>query len=253
MNMKNLQNQPFNPSGGELIWKTVIGLFIWLLIAFLVFIKLMIFGWIFEEAERVAMWTGEWVNPMLSIIILIIAFIWSLIWNLIILLVYNLLFSDKYYDLGKMIWLVAITNILMLFIIAPLYIVFYNNVETLYFILAFHILFGVFISYNLMEISTNPNYAGVHIVGTTIALSISVLIFSFFYKWADPASSGLELLLIVPPIIWFLLTPIIHWLREKVYYKFYEMWNNFLYIPSVEEVLVDQEEEEEINIDDKNL
>jgi hypothetical protein len=46
--------------------------------------------------------------------------------------------------------------------------------------------------------------------------------------------------------------PFISTLWEKIYYKFYEMGSDFLYIPSISEVLVDEEEVDEVNVDIDN-
>jgi hypothetical protein len=35
---------------------------------------------------------------------------------------------------------------------------------------------------------------------------------------------------------------------EKIYYKLYEVGNDFLYVPSISEVLVDEEEVDEVNV-----
>lgn len=37
--------------------------------------------------------------------------------------------------------------------------------------------------------------------------------------------------------------PLFHSIREKIYYKFYELGNNFMYIPSLEEVIAMSQEE----------
>ncbi len=242
--------EPSNPNAYTIMWKTGIGLIVWLMVSFFIFIMLMIFSWMFEEAVRssISWWNAD--NPLLSLVMLVIAFVGTMVWNSIIIIVYNIIFNDKYYDLSKMMSLWSIINVLLFFIIAPIYILFYNNIEVVFFVLAFHIFFSIFITYSITEFSTNPNYSGVHIIWTTIALSISFLIFSSIYKNINLISgSGTEFLLTIPCILAYTLTPLIHWLWEKLYYKFYEMGNNFLYIPSIDEVLVEETEVDEINVD----
>jgi len=58
------------------------------------------------------------------------------------------------------------------------------------------------------------------------------------------------ILISLPPAVVFFLIPLIDSLRTFIYYKlFYENGNNFLYIPSLEEVMVDEEEVEQVNVD----
>ena len=68
--------------------------------------------------------------------------------------------------MGKMISLVLFSTILVFIAFLPMYIIFSTsaNFNALYFVLAFHIAFSVFISFVLIEMSTNPNYAAVHLV-----------------------------------------------------------------------------------------
>lgn len=248
-NSKSLNIAPSNPSPYSIVWKTGIWLVVWLMISFFIFVMLMIFSWMFEETIQGSISWG-WGNPLLSLVMLVIAFVWTMVWNSIITMVYNMIFGEKYYDLGKMLWLWSIINVILFFIAAPIYILFFDNIEAVFFILAFHIFFSVFITLSVIEFSTNPNYSGVHIVWTTIAFSLSLLLFSAVYKNINlTAWEWTEFLLTLPSILTYTLTPLIHWLWEKLYYKFYEMWNNFLYIPSIEEVLVEETEADEINVE----
>ncbi len=250
--MKGIIIEPSNPTPMGLIWKTTIGLFVGLAIAFFIFIMVMVFGGIFDATIRAAVAGEGTTNPILALIVMIIAFIAAFLWNIMVWITYNLFFNNKYYSLWKILSLISIMNIFLFFIVAFLYIIFNSDATVLFLILAFHIFFAVFISYTIIEIFSNPNYSGVHIIWTTIWLSFAILIFLIFYKsinigvWWD----SIELLLVLPPILSYTLIALLHWLWEKLYYKFYEMWNNFLYIPTIEEVLVNEEDVDEINVEE---
>ncbi len=60
---------------------------------------------------------------------------------------------------------------------------------------------------------------------------------------------SVQILLALPPVLAYFCLPLFHDTREKVYYKFYTMGNNFFYIPSLNEVMVDAADEEEVSID----
>lgn len=66
--------------------------------------------------------------------------------------------------MSKMISLILFANIILFIVFIGLYIIFSSSVTTLFFVLAAHIIFTVFVSYTLVEISTNPNYAAVHLI-----------------------------------------------------------------------------------------
>ncbi len=239
--------EPNNPSWWEIVAKTLIWFAVWIILAILVFIILILVGEILKEAFESNS------NPLLPFILIIIAFICSLVWNIIISWIYNLFFPNKYYDLGKMFSLTLIVNILLFFIIAPLYIIFFNDIKSLFIILAFNIIFSVFFSASIIEFITNPNYAGAYMIGTTIWLSITISIFLVIYKlssWIIWSDSKTEILLVTPPILAYTIIPLIANIWQKLYYKFYQMWNNFLYIPSIQEVLVDEDEIDEVNVEE---
>ena len=78
--------------------------------------------------------------------------------------VFNLIYTDKYYDMGKMFSITLLLNVLLFFFFVPLYIVFAANIDTLFLILAMHILLTIFLCYVGIEITTNPNYSASHLV-----------------------------------------------------------------------------------------
>lgn len=250
---KLLWIKPHNPSWWETVGKIIIWIVIWLMIAFFIFVILVLVWSVFESAltNHSAPWGVSTINPLMPLILIVIWFLSSFLWNIVVSWVYNLLFPGKYYDLGKMFSLTLINNIILFFIFTPLYIMFYNDVEKLFIILAFHVFFSVYVWYSWIEYISNPNYCGVYLIWWSFWFALTILVFTMVYKsmYSYSVSKTAQILLSIPPLLWYTLIPLASNLWEKLYYKFYENWNNFLYIPSISEVLVDETEEDEINVE----
>jgi hypothetical protein len=254
---KDVFNEPGNLSWRQLIGKITIWLLVWWIISALLFIVTTFIWWMLSSALN--QWSNMAPNPMLPIILLFIWFLSTFVWNISIAGIYNLFFSKKYYDWSKVFWLLLLTNGLLFFIFAPMYFVFASQVQNLFIVMWFHIIFSVFISACQIEFSANPNYSWSSLMGNVIWFAWSFLIYSLFYKsftfsgWTEQQT---YLLMLLPPILWYFLIPFGSWIREKIYYKFYEMWSNAFYIPSPNEIENDedqdqkeQQEENEINIE----
>lgn len=241
---------PFNPDWSSVFIRTWLGLVTGIFISFLVFIILMLVWGIIEQAVSTQILGGWAVNPLLPLILIIIAFLWTFIGSIIIAWVYNLIYTDKYYDMWKMFSLVLFANIIMFILFLWLYVLFASGINQLFFVLAFHIMFTVFLSFTLIEMSTNPNYSAVHLLWAALWLIIWILLFGITYKVMDlTAWNSAHILLAIPPVLVYAMLPFWHWLREKIYYKFYSNWSNFFYIPSLQEVLVDEEEADDVEVD----
>lgn len=253
-----LTMEPNNTTVGQIVAKVLMGFVIGLIIAFLVFIITILFNTVIQQGIRALSSGGQVAgNPVLPLVFMLIAFIASLAGNGIVALIYNLLYTNKYYDLGKMMSLISISQIIIFFILAPLYMVFWDSILGLFIIVAFHIIFAVFISYSLMEFTTNPNYSASDLMGWMIGFCITLLVFLSFYKSFGAAEFGLDnsstqkikMLIAIPPLLSYTIIPLCYCLREKLYYKFYEMGNNFFFIPSLSEVVYDQSTGEDNNGD----
>lgn len=230
--------------------KTLMGLIVGIFIAFLTFIILILVGGIIQEALSNTTTGNTTVNPLLPLILIIIAFIGIVVGMILIAGIFNMIYTDKYYDMGKMFSLTLLINVILFILFIPLYGLFAKDTNALFFVLAFHIIFAVFVSYTAMEISTNPNYAAVHLIGTAIGLAIAILFFGLGYSFVDfSKGSAVKILLSLPPVLAYFCLPLFHSIREKIYYKFYSMGNNFFYIPSLNEVLIDSEEDNEVEVD----
>lgn len=247
---RNLEIAPYNPSGRQIFIKSLIGLIVGFFIAFLVFIMLLLVGGMLQEALSQRIAGTMVVNPLLPLILLIIAFVGTFIGSIVLAGIYNLLYSDKYYDMGKMFSLALTINIIIFILFIGLYLLFANSIDELFFVLAIHVFFTVFVSICAIEFSTNPNYAAVHLIWTAFGLTTSMLMFALFYKMIDINEGNLARILIaLPPVLAYFFIPLCHDVREKLYYKFYSMWNNFFYVPSLAEVMVDEEDEDEVTVE----
>jgi len=246
-----LEIAPHKPTWWETVTRIIVGFIIWLIMALLIFVILILIWWIFDQALRNNVsWSTANVHPLLPFIMMIIAFVSSFIWNIVISWAYNLFFSDKYYDFVKMAKIVLINNFILFFIFAPLYILFYNKIETIFVILAFHILFSVFVCASSIEVITNPNYSVSHIMWSSIWFAFSILILWVVYKSIDLSNwNSVTILLSLPPILGYTLIPLAHSIWENIYFKFYEMGNNFFYVPSIDDIMVEEDENDTINVD----
>lgn len=238
---------PSSSSWSTVLIKTFIGLITGIIISILIFVVLILVWSVIQTAlTNTLTWTGQ-ANPLLSLILISISFIGTFVGCFILTWIYNVLYTDKYYDMSKMISLILFANIILFILFVGLYLIFSSSVTTLFFVLAAHIIFTVFVSYTLVEISTNPNYAAVHLIWWAIGLSAAFFLLSLAYTFIDVwAWDTISYLLSLPPVLIFVSLPFWHGLREKVYAVMYENGYNIFYIPSLDDVLVDTEDDDEV-------
>jgi len=257
-NLNNkLTNEPSNISGREILGKIGIGIGVGGVITAVLFMITTFVGGMFSSAMTWAGTAGSSSNPILSIILLFIGFISTFIGNLAIGGIYNLFFSRKYINGSKVYGLLLLTNGLLFFIFAPIYLIFSSQVQILFIVLGFHIVFSIFISACQTEFSANPNYSGSALIGNTIGFAFAIVVYCVMYKQSllNGAEKQTYLLMLLPTILGYSLIPFGASIREKIYYKSYEMGNNGFYLSSVderEEVSPEEtakEEENEINIE----
>lgn len=248
---KNWFEEPFNLSWRQILGKTAIWLIIWGIIAAILFITLSFTWKLFTDAFQQV---GEIirVNPILPFLLLFIWFLWTFIGNIGVAWAYNLFFNKKYYDISKMFWSLLLTNWILFFILAPIYIVFSKQIDTLFLILWFHVFFSVFISANQIEYLSNPNYSASALMGNVLWFSLAMLIYSIIRKtsWIWSIQNKIYLLMLIPSVVWYTIIPFWSWIREKIYYQIYEMWNNPLYISSTKNSDRDDENKDENNEED---
>jgi hypothetical protein len=95
----------------------------------------------------------------MSLVFIIIACIVTIIGVGIYAGLLNLMFGSDYYDFAKMFGFSVLANGLLVFLFLPVYLMMSDSLDTLLFVLAFHVIFGFFISYTLIEFTTNPSYS----------------------------------------------------------------------------------------------
>ncbi|MCF7834979.1 hypothetical protein K9M48_02895 [Candidatus Gracilibacteria bacterium] len=248
---KNGFEEPFNLSGRQILGKTAIGLIIGGIIAAILFITLSFTGKLFTDAFQQV---GEIirVNPILPFLLLFIGFLGTFIGNIGVAGAYNLFFNKKYYDISKMFGSLLLTNGILFFILAPIYIVFSKQIDTLFLILGFHVFFSVFISANQIEYLSNPNYSASALMGNVLGFSLAMLIYSIIRKTSGIGSiqNKIYLLMLIPSVVGYTIIPFGSGIREKIYYQIYEMGNNPLYISSTKNSDRDDENKDENNEED---
>lgn len=246
-------NEPSNLSGWQLVGKVAIGILIGWVMAALLFVILSFIGTMFTSQLGQ---TSTTVNPMLSLILLFIAFLTTLIGNISVGGLYSLFYSKKYYNATKMFSLLLLANGILFFFMAPIYMIFGNKIDILFFVLWFHVLFSVFISAAQIEFAANPNYSASSLMGTLLGFTLSLLMYALIYKISGSAAEQekMYLFMLLPPILAYTIVPFGAGIREKIYYKFYELGNNWLYIPTISQDdetsdTTDTSSDDEINIE----
>ncbi len=226
---------PDNPSGWAVIAKTIIGFVMGAIISAMIFIIMTLLG--------KDLFLGG-VSIIVPIILALVAFVGTFIGNSAIGWAYNLFYSYKYYDFGKMFSFILIANSVLLLLITPIYFIMGAWGDAPFLVLAFHILFSIFVTQTLIEGFANPNYSGSALIGTLIAFAISVIIYLLVYQITYTNPDKLLFLVTTPAVVGYTLLPLFHSMWEKIYYKFYEVGNNFLYIPTQSEVTVKEDDME---------
>lgn len=173
-------------------------------------------------------------NPLLPLILLFIGFLATFIGNMAVAGAYSLFYNKKYYDVTKMFGILLLTNGILFFIIAPVYLIFGSQIETLFVILGFHVLFSIFASASQIEFTANPNYSASAFMGNILGFAFALLMYGIIYKATGSSApqQKIYLFMIMPALLGYALLPLGAGIWEKVYYKFYEMGNNGFYIAS---------------------
>lgn len=250
-----IKSEPNHTSWGWLIWKIIIWIIVWWLISVLLFIILsfvwnIFTWWMWQTSELTRS------NPVLPLILLLIWFLSSFIGNIAIAWIYWLFFWDKYTDISKTIWLILLTNAILFIILTPIYIIFNWSLDTLFIILWLHIMFSVFLSSTQTEIVSNPNYSWSSLLWNTLWFSLAILIYLLIRKTTvfDWLTQQTYLMILMPPIVWFTVIPLWLWIWEIIYFKMYELGNNWFYTSSNEtqdtkEIKNETQLNDDINID----
>lgn len=242
-------NAPNDVSLGSFFGKIFIGAIVWICVAALLFGALAIW-WI--------TWSSDWnLNNMIWILLPIIWFIVWFVGNLALAWLYNIFFSKRYYNFGKMFWLIFTSSIIIFIFFFIIYLLFKDRMVSLYAILWFQIIFELFISINLIDFLSQPNYSASSLMGNTLWCVLAVVIHLVIMEMmADNFSIWLVM---GSSAVAYTMTVLGAWIWDAIYYKFYEWWNNPFYLPSLNELREERkkeevkknEEEEEVNVEVK--
>jgi len=254
----DLNAKPNQPTWWQVFGKVIIWLIVWAIIAALLLIILTALGWTNFEIQNDS-------NPILALLLVVTWFLSSFIWNLWVILLYSLFFSKEYNKMNKSIGVLLLTNGILFVFLLPVYWMFHEDLNNLFIILWFHIIIATFLSSQQIENMRNPNYSASALIWNTLSLAIAMLVYWIFWKisasyWT--LKNQLHLLLLVPPIIAFGITPLWLWIRDAIYFKLFEGWNDLFYAESKWELnkeeleYLEKEEsmneiEDDINVDFK--
>lgn len=222
--------EPPNPSWWQLMGKSITWLVTWFLVALVIFLFIMMLG-----RDKFM----ENAGPLLPFLLMLVAFICTLIGNAMMMGSYSLFFPERYYDFGKMFGFVLLANGLVFVLFLFIYFMGSTKDWSILMILAFHVLFSIFVAYNLIEFLPNPQYSWSSFVGNTLWFTLAIVIYLAIYNGTkNSADEGTIIynLMIWPGVLGYTLLPLIQGIWQKVYYRFYEMGNNFFYLPTEQEI-----------------
>ena len=239
----SLINEPQNPGGWQIVGKTFIWLLIGGILAFLVFAIMSVLGTdFFTKSEGMFM----------SLVFIIIACIVTIIGVGIYAGLLNLIFGSDYYDFAKMFGFSVLANGLLVFLFLPVYLMMSDSLDTLLFVLAFHVMFGFFISYALIEFTTNPSYSASNLIWSVLGFGITLVIYMAIYsstKGDIDWNNTLYLHILSPFLIAYTVIPLFHGVWTQIYYSIYTWGSNPLFVPQLADVTQTQEEVDEVTVE----
>ena len=251
-------NAPNDVSLWSFFGKVFIGIVVWVCVAALLFGALTIW-WISESGN-------DTLNSMIWLLLPIVWFIVWFVWNLALAWLYNIFFSKRYYNFGKMFGLIFVSSLILFIFFLAIYSLCYHlfnkEITLLYTILWFQLIFELFISINLIDFLSQPNYSASSLMGNmfwcVLSIVLHLLIISAM-KGDDWLFHFNILNIILSAIVTYTMTVFGSSLWDAIYYKFYEWWNNPFYLPSLNELREERKkeeikkkaEEEEVNVEVK--
>lgn len=258
-------NAPYTPSASALFGKTIVWLLIGAVVSMVIFAITILFG---SVMSQIITWLGQAAqekSPLLWMIMLIIAFLGSTVWNMLIAFIYGMLYDDTYPSVWKLTTYALIINVILFIALAPLYVIVYESVGSLFMVLGFHTIFAVFVTSVMNESSINSQYSLSSLVGGIFGMSVTVLLFVLIYKMvilnssdimSAVTNSQIQIMLSVPALLAYTCMPLAHAIWQKIYAWLYDAGSNFLYAPSWSErvaasqMLQEQEVvEDSVNVD----
>ena len=241
-------NAPNEVSAWSFFGKIFIGIVVWICVAALLFGTLTAIWWVTGSDD----WN---LNSIIWILLPVVWFIVWFVWNLALAGLYNIFFSKRYYNFGKMFWLIFASSLIIFIFFFVIYFLF-KDMRSLYVILWFQIIFELFISINLIDFLSQPNYSASSLMWNTLWCVLSVVLHLVI---TNLMSEFNILYIIASSMIAYTMTIFGAGVWDAIYYKFYQWWNNPFYLPSLNELREERQkeetkkekEEEEVNVDMK--
>ena len=244
-------NNPINPKGSALLIKLIVWLIVWWVISLLIFMMFIFLGTTINQAIKNSA-NHLAFSPLVWLVFMWIGLVGTIFGNLILSFIYNVIWQEDYYDIKLMSGAILSVNLLLLLPFLFLYFfagTILQDIKMLFIVFAFHVFFATYVSITAMDVVKQPNYSLVYVIWDSIGFILSILIFFVIFTLSSSVSGQVEKnVLFFPSILAFSIIPFVWTLFEKIYYKLYEVGNDFLYIPSLSEVLVDEEEVDEVNV-----
>ncbi len=242
--MKDLMDMtPPRSSGSQMILKTLMGAIIGLALSFLIFIILKFIGDAFITQTNS---TQVITNPLFPLVLLIISFVVIFVGNGIKASLSNVFRPERYYDMWAILRAVFLTNMLLFVFAAPLYLIFAWEVDILFWVLAYHIIFATFVTNIQIETISNPHYSLSHVLWATLWFALAMVIMALVVKttYLSDFQDKLSAYLLFPPVLWFACIPFAQTIWEMIYRRWYEWWSDFFFTPSPSDTLTDTEDGE---------
>ena len=246
-------NAPNDVSIGSFFWRIFIGIIIWICVAALLFGTLAI-SWI--------TWSDDGnLNNMIWVLLPVIWFVVWFVWNLALAWLYNIFFSKRYYNFGKMFGLIFVSSLIIFLFFFAIYALcsslFNKDITLLYTVLWFQIIFELFISINLIDFLSQPNYSASSLMWNMLGCVLSIVLHLLIIRIMMNTKEFNILFIIASSMVAYTMTVLWSCIWDAIYYKFYEWWNNPFYLPSLNELREERkkeeakknEEEEEINVE----
>lgn len=237
-----LINEPQNPGWWQIGGKTWIWLLIGIVLAFLVFAILSVLGTDFFV-------TGD--SMFMALVFIIIACVVTIIGMGIFSGLLSMMFSSDYYDFGKMFGFSVLANGLLVLLFLPLYLMMSDTIDSLMIVYAFHVMFWFFISYVLLEFTTNPNYSASNLMWWMLGFGITLVVYMMIYSFNinNPVGANNVYIYVLSPfLISYVCVPLFHGIWTQIYYGIYSSGNNPLFVPQLSDVTQTQEEVDEVNV-----
>ncbi len=243
-------NEPYKPTWWELFSKVLIWLVIWWIISLLVFVVLSFSSGIFSKTFTTG--TDISTNPLSWFLLLFIVFITSFIGNFWLLGAFNLFYPQSYKNWSKVFSILLLVNSLILIFFSPMYFFFSTDINLSFLVMALHLILSIFISVNVLEYQSYPNYSISSIIGNTIWICLVFLVYGIIRKtsWWN-INKQIYLLILLPSILGYSLIPLGLWIWQKIYYNFYANWSNPFYISTntISEQPEETQEDDDLNIE----